>query len=395
MAMNLQGSEEVPVVIISGASEPVKSSSSSATNSFNLVASAVGDVPSLLFDSKEERSKLQSSSMEEFARSKAHTPVDGLAKGIAALGGSLVKGLTGVVTEPIRGASENGAEGFFSGIGKGLLGVVFKPIGGVLEFGGKVGEGFVNTPETLAGLVRRDDTTIFGVPLLEGFEKCRESGRRHLFSRVMEVLSDHQKMKSTEGLFVYGTAPKLVKEIALAYDQGLDPDLSTIDPFISVGLLIRWLERLPEAVIPESFHLPLNALLSPHKRFERSSPVLLRMHDLLRQLPPVNKSVLTELCVAIRRYLYYSNSGSVVLDHISILVGKNLLRTGIPLDLQQLDANEDTSDQSPSDSAPVKKPDFPSPEAKKFTLHITRTILQFYCPAHLTYQLSKSEVVGL
>jgi len=390
MSSNLYSSPDVPLVVPGSVTEPVKQQSGGASNSFNMVASAVGDVPSLLFDSKEDREKVHPSSMEEFARSKARTPVDGLARGFAALGGSLVKGLTGVVTEPIRGAAENGAEGFFSGVGKGLLGVVFKPIGGVLEFGGKVGEGIVNTPETL-GLVRSSEHVIFGIPLLDSFEKCKESGRRHLFLRVMDVLSDQQRAKDAEGLFVYGTAPKLVREIANAYDQALDPELATIDPFISAALLYRYLERLPEPLIPTQFHAPLGALIGMPTRFTLSSPNIKRVNTLLAQLPAVNEAVLAELCLAIRKYLFYSGSGSVVLDHISLHLGRHIFRTGLPAHDQV--HSEAVEEVNASESAPVKKPDFATPELKQFTLNVTRNLIQFFCPGYLTYQLGKTDFV--
>ena len=42
-----------------------------------------------------------------------------------------VGGLTGIVTQPIKGAKSEGAKGFFTGIGKGLLGTVTKPVTGI------------------------------------------------------------------------------------------------------------------------------------------------------------------------------------------------------------------------------------------------------------------------
>lgn len=339
---------------------------------------------------------MQPNGVEEFARSRALTPVDGFARGFAALGGSLLQGLTGVVTEPIRGATEKGAEGFFSGMGKGLLGVVFKPIGGVLEFTGKVGEGFVNTPETL-GLVRSSGYVVFGVPAIESFERCKETGRRHVFLRTIEMIGDAQKTNPTDGLFVYGVAPRVVHEMATAYDTGLDPDLSKDDPFLAVALLFRFLERLPEPVIPLPFHAPINALLiSQRTRITATSPILKRLHTILNQLPPVSKSILAEICVAVRKYLFYSSSGSVVLDHIALVLGRHLLRTGVPVDLIAVD-NAAMSAEVPTaasaESTPVKKPDFPSPEVKHFTLLTARTLLLFFCPGYLTFQLKKHDFV--
>jgi vacuolar protein sorting-associated protein 13A/C len=42
--------------------------------------------------------------------------------------------VTGVVTKPISGAKQGGAQGFVKGLGKGFLGLVTKPTGGVADF---------------------------------------------------------------------------------------------------------------------------------------------------------------------------------------------------------------------------------------------------------------------
>jgi vacuolar protein sorting-associated protein 13A/C len=36
--------------------------------------------------------------------------------------------------KPVQGAQQEGAKGFFKGVGKGLVGVVTRPAGGVVDF---------------------------------------------------------------------------------------------------------------------------------------------------------------------------------------------------------------------------------------------------------------------
>ena len=48
--------------------------------------------------------------------------VAGVASGATSFARSLVSGVTGIVEQPIRGASKEGVEGFMKGVGKGLLG---------------------------------------------------------------------------------------------------------------------------------------------------------------------------------------------------------------------------------------------------------------------------------
>ena len=70
---------------------------------------------------------------------------DGLAKGMFAFGKGVFDGVTGIVTQPVKGARKEGAKGFAKGIGKGLVGVAAKPVAGAFEFVSKTTEGVKNT----------------------------------------------------------------------------------------------------------------------------------------------------------------------------------------------------------------------------------------------------------
>jgi vacuolar protein sorting-associated protein 13A/C len=70
---------------------------------------------------------------------------DGLLKGAKALGGGVVSGIAGVVTQPLKGAREEGVGGFFKGVGKGLVGIAAKPLSGVLSLASKTSEGIQNS----------------------------------------------------------------------------------------------------------------------------------------------------------------------------------------------------------------------------------------------------------
>jgi len=42
----------------------------------------------------------------------------------------VIGGLTSVITQPVKGAQNDGAVGFFKGLGKGIVGTVTKPVTG-------------------------------------------------------------------------------------------------------------------------------------------------------------------------------------------------------------------------------------------------------------------------
>jgi len=74
---------------------------------------------------------------------------DGFLLGAKSLGLGLSNGITGIVTEPIRGAEEEGVEGFFKGVGIGLLGIAIKPTVGALDMIGRFLAGIKSTASLL------------------------------------------------------------------------------------------------------------------------------------------------------------------------------------------------------------------------------------------------------
>eukprot|EP01119_Soliformovum_irregulare_P006504 TRINITY_DN1859_c1_g1_i2.p1 TRINITY_DN1859_c1_g1~~TRINITY_DN1859_c1_g1_i2.p1 ORF type:complete len:1122 (-),score=340.89 TRINITY_DN1859_c1_g1_i2:94-2991(-) len=70
---------------------------------------------------------------------------EGLMYGAKGLGVGLFDGVTGLVTQPVKGAQKEGIFGFAKGIGKGIIGVGLKPVVGVTDLVTKTTEGIRNT----------------------------------------------------------------------------------------------------------------------------------------------------------------------------------------------------------------------------------------------------------
>jgi hypothetical protein len=66
--------------------------------------------------------------------------------GVFSLMKGIGKGITGVVTEPIKGGKEKGGKGVLTGMLKGIGGLVTKPVAGALDVASKTAEGIKNTP---------------------------------------------------------------------------------------------------------------------------------------------------------------------------------------------------------------------------------------------------------
>ena len=50
--------------------------------------------------------------------------------GVSTFSKDIFNGVTGVVTDPIKGGRKDGFKGAAKGLGKGILGLIFKPIAG-------------------------------------------------------------------------------------------------------------------------------------------------------------------------------------------------------------------------------------------------------------------------
>lgn len=79
----------------------------------------------------------------------------GVAYGANSLFTSVSSGVTGVISQPLRGAKEGGFEGFFKGLGKGIVGVVTKPIIGIVDLATNMSDGLKNTTTAFDSALQR------------------------------------------------------------------------------------------------------------------------------------------------------------------------------------------------------------------------------------------------
>ncbi|XP_041352246.1 vacuolar protein sorting-associated protein 13D-like isoform X2 [Gigantopelta aegis] len=98
------------------------------SNSAAKVASSISDgAGTISMDDQYNQTREQL--RQQGGRSSGH-----IIAGMKGLGYGIFGGLTGVFTQPIEGAREDGVEGFLKGVGKGVIGTVTKPVSGVFDF---------------------------------------------------------------------------------------------------------------------------------------------------------------------------------------------------------------------------------------------------------------------
>lgn len=85
------------------------------------------------------------------ARNRPKHALYGVTAGANSLLTSVASGVGGLARKPLEGAEQEGALGFFKGVGKGMIGLATKPAVGVLDMASNVSEGIRNTTTVFDG----------------------------------------------------------------------------------------------------------------------------------------------------------------------------------------------------------------------------------------------------
>jgi len=129
-----------------------------------------------------------------FRQKKAKHLGDGVWLGMKGLGFGVSKGVTGVVTQPVKGAREEGFVGALKGTGRGLAGAVVKPTVGFVDLFARTIEGIANTPGYFnsRNVTRIRDPRSFDIDLvIRPYDSVKAEGQ--LIMRTLEdgIFSKH------------------------------------------------------------------------------------------------------------------------------------------------------------------------------------------------------------
>ena len=132
-----QGPSDFGRGIVQGSSSLFKHSVHAFANTTSKVTDSIGTGMAVLtFDQEYQRNRAAAAAPTHLG--------EGLMQGAAAFGRGVFSGVTGVVTQPITGASEGGF-GMLKGMMKGISGLVVKPAVGAVDLISLTGEGLKNT----------------------------------------------------------------------------------------------------------------------------------------------------------------------------------------------------------------------------------------------------------
>eukprot|EP00842_Homolaphlyctis_polyrhiza_P001382 jgi/Hompol1/2244/HPOL_005409-RA len=132
--------QDFGIGVARGASSLVKKTVFGVTDTLSKFTGSIGKGLSVItMDEKFQESRRLAN------RNRPKHVVFGVTSGAASLIRGVASGVTGVVSQPLKGAQEAGIGGFFTGLGKGLVGVVTKPMVGFVDLATNVSEGIKNT----------------------------------------------------------------------------------------------------------------------------------------------------------------------------------------------------------------------------------------------------------
>lgn len=102
-----------------------------------------------------ERERIRGLQFSGGLKPLSNTPAQGVATGAMSLAHGISSGVTGIFTDPVKGARQGGAAGFFKGVGKGLVGGIVKPVTGVMDLIAEPTTGFSRSVVSSVGRRRR------------------------------------------------------------------------------------------------------------------------------------------------------------------------------------------------------------------------------------------------
>ncbi|XP_048240040.1 vacuolar protein sorting-associated protein 13A-like isoform X2 [Haliotis rufescens] len=176
---SIQGSDEFAESLSRGVHSLMGNTVGGAAGSVALVTGSLGNaLASLSFDKDYKRKRR--TRMQQQPRSLPAT--------IVVAGRSMVLGVclgfSGLVLDPVKGAHEEGVEGFFKGVGKGILGLLTKPTGGIVDMVSMAFDGLRRSAEMEDGVVARMRLPRYINPVmgLKPFSPYKSIGHRLLYT---------------------------------------------------------------------------------------------------------------------------------------------------------------------------------------------------------------------
>jgi len=180
--------------------------------------------------------------------SKEDNEIKTLSQGMIGLGKGFLKGVTGVVTDPYRGAQVGGFKGFVHGVGSGVVGVVARPAKGVADF-------MESVDQTIDGKNRSVPPNYFSSSLKEQTQLCHQGKVPDIMFQCMSQL--YVRGINVKGIFRRTGNHLKIQETRKLLETGKDVCFEDLDIMVIASIFKLWLRQLPKPLIPVSYYSEL------------------------------------------------------------------------------------------------------------------------------------------
>jgi len=250
--------------------------------------------------------------------SKILTEPKTLSRGVLGLGKGIVKGVTGVVTDPYKGAQSNGFKGFVQGVGSGVVGVVARPVKGVSDF-------LESVDHTIDGKNRTLPPNYFSAPLIKQVQLSKQGDIPNIMFECMTQLQ--MRGIDKEGIFRKSGNHIKIQETKELLMAGKKVCFFDLDIWVIASILKLWLRELPRPLIPSWLYPKLVALGNtlPKLTQEEVMDWNINVRKIIRTIKAPEIDCLRVLILFLNKFAKTSELNKMTADNLATVIAPNIL----------------------------------------------------------------------
>jgi len=260
--------------------------------------------------------------------SKILTEPKTLSRGVLGLGKGIVKGVTGVVTDPYKGAQSNGFKGFVQGVGSGVVGVVARPVKGVSDF-------LESVDHTIDGKNRTLPPNYFSAPLIKQVQLSKQGDIPNIMFECMTQLQ--MRGIDKEGIFRKSGNHIKIQETKELLMAGKKVCFFDLDIWVIANILKLWLRELPRPLIPIWHYSKLIALgkTLPKLTQEEVMDWNINVRKIIRTIKAPEIDCLRVLILFLNKFAKNSELNKMNADNLATIFAPNILYQKVDEDTVQ------------------------------------------------------------
>jgi len=247
-----------------------------------------------------------------------------LKKGVLGLGKGLVKGVTGVVTDPYKGAKANGFKGFVKGVTSGVVGVVASPVQGVSDF-------MESVDQTIDGTNRPGKPDFFSSSLRTQTLRSNQAGIPNIMFQCISQLQ--MRGLEVKGLFRVPGNHLNIQETRKLLEAGKKVNFYDLDILLIASIFKLWLRELPDPLVPFNYYTRLIALGStlPQLTKEEKIEQKINLRKIIRTIRRPHIDCLSYLILFLSKVANKSEVNKMHSKNLATVIAPNILYRKIDL----------------------------------------------------------------